>query len=109
MIHEPRGFLRHVKRAMNLIRANTVFAVGDHPDRGEPLIEADRRILKDRSDLGAELLFRVLRLAFPQPPRLEEGHFLASTRRALHALRPSDADHEIEAGIRVGEVADRIL
>ena len=67
MQHEPRGLLRHADCAVNFVGTNAVFAVGNHPHSGEPLVQADRDILEDRADLDGELAAsRCLRLALPQ-------------------------------------------
>jgi hypothetical protein len=52
---------------MNLPTAYTILAIGNHPHSHEPFIEADRRILKDRSNFDRELAFRVTALALPYP------------------------------------------
>src|ERR1019366_1032376 len=50
----------------------------------------------------------MLDAALPDSSRLEESHFLAPARRAGHAIRPSNADHEVETSIRIGKVTDRV-
>ena len=54
--HKPCRLLRDTKPTGQLIRRNTVAIAGDKPNRGEPLIKANGRVLKDRADLGRELL-----------------------------------------------------
>jgi hypothetical protein len=39
--HEPRGLLCDAERAGDLVAAHTVFAVGEHPQRAQPLVETD--------------------------------------------------------------------
>jgi hypothetical protein len=48
---------------MQLIRANPILAGVEHPHGSEPLIQPDRIVLKDDSDIDRELL-----LAGPAPP-----------------------------------------
>src|SRR2546430_6367653 len=53
--HEPAGFLRDAKRPRQLVGADAVLAIGEHPQRGEPLVQPDGAILKDRAELHREL------------------------------------------------------
>jgi hypothetical protein len=63
--HEPRGLLGHADRAADLVGADAVLRVHQHPRDREPLVEADRRILEDGPDLHGEL---ALALAASAPP-----------------------------------------
>jgi hypothetical protein len=108
MVHEPRGFLRNVEIARDLVAADSILTVRDQPHRREPFVEADRRVFKDGSDLGAELLLGVAVLALPETAGLQERHFLAAACRADHAIRPANSNHQIERHVRIGEVADRV-
>lgn len=58
----PSRLLSDAKRAVNLIRTNTVLAVGDHPDGRQPLVKTERAIFHDRAELDGELLFASLAL-----------------------------------------------
>lgn len=109
MIHEPRRFLRDVQVTRDLIAAHAVFAVGDEPDRSEPLVQTDRRVLEYRAYLSAELLLGVFGLALPDAPRLKEIDFLAAAGRTLHTARPANIDHEFQASVGVCEVENRFL
>jgi hypothetical protein len=40
---------------MKFPRANAILATSQHPESREPLLQRDRRILKDGSDLNGEL------------------------------------------------------
>ena len=53
--HEPCRFLSDAESAADFIGTDSVLAVGDHPHGDQPLVQRDRRILKDSSDLGGEL------------------------------------------------------
>jgi hypothetical protein len=53
--HEPSGFLRHAKIAVNFIRRNPILAANEHPEGREPLLQWDGRILEDSLDLDGEL------------------------------------------------------
>ncbi|MGB6497447.1 MAG: hypothetical protein WA853_15270 [Candidatus Acidiferrum sp.] len=108
--HEPSGLLSHAERAANLIGTDAVLAVGNHPDSDKPLVERERRILKDSPDFDRELPFGVDALALPLALILEEYGILAATGRAGDfAIRPAQLDHEVEAVIGVREVDDGLL
>src|SRR5207248_11488029 len=53
--HEPAGFLGDAECARQFVRADAVLAVGEHPERGQPLVQPDRAILEDRAELDREL------------------------------------------------------
>jgi len=55
MEHEPCGLLSDSERPVNLIGANAVLAVDQHPESAKPLVERERAILENRSDLNREL------------------------------------------------------
>src|SRR6266849_4121162 len=107
MEHEPCGFLSDAKSAANLVRANAVLAVRNHPNGHEPLVERQGRIFHDGSDLDGELPMVVDVLALPLPLILKEHGILASASGAGHnTIRPAQLDHELEAVIGVGKVND---
>lgn len=107
--HEPSGFLSYAQILRDLIRTDSVLAIGQQPDGGQPLVETDGRILKDSSDLDAELATVVLGAAFPTPLIGEKVNLVASADRTFHsAIRPAQSDHELKADIRVFEVANRV-
>jgi hypothetical protein len=110
MQHEPCGLLSDAKSAANLVGANTVLAIGDHPNSNKPLVQANRRILKDCPDLDRKLPFGMDALALPLALIFEEHGILALASGAHHdAIRPAYLDHELEAVLRVGEVQDGLL
>jgi hypothetical protein len=100
--HEPRRLLGHCKGTPEFVRRDAVLAVGDEPDSGKPLVEAERGILEDRPDLEGEQLFAPLALRnlaelllpvealnqrhspprqpYPSSPLLAEFDFRYSTR-----------------------------
>src|SRR5207244_114474 len=63
MQHEPRRLLGYSDSPRDLVRANTVSAIGDHPHDHKPLLQRNRRVLKNGSDLRGELAFCVSALA----------------------------------------------
>jgi hypothetical protein len=108
--HEPRGLLSDAKGAANFVGANTVLAVGNHPNRHQPLVERQSGVLKDGPDFDGELALGVDTLTLPLTLILEEHHILAATGRADHnPVRPAQLDHEVEAIVRVSEVDDCLL
>src|SRR5207249_2260460 len=65
--HEPRRLLSDAESASEFVRTDPVLRVGRKPDSGEPLVQAERRVLKDRPEFDAELF--LARLAFPDAAR----------------------------------------
>jgi len=110
MEHEPRGFLSDAQIAGDLARANAVLAICDQPNRREPFIQPDRRVLEDRSDFGAELLLRMLGLALPNLTRRQQGNFRAPASRARDwTVRPAHRNRRAHAVIGIREVGDRFM
>ncbi len=105
--HEPRRLLGDFEVASEFAGADAVLGVGDTPDGDEPLVEAQGRVLEDGSNLDAELLSAVLRLALKQRPRPHDANLIAAALRAgdypVGILGP---EHGLEAHLGVGEVAD---
>jgi hypothetical protein len=97
----PQGFAE-------FITANTVLAIAQHPKRGHPLIESDRRIFHDRPDLQGELL--LAGVAKPDTASLDKrvlSRIAARTRNLT--VRPSQFDRVGKATVRIGEVNDGFL
>src|ERR1039457_4354975 len=70
MHHEPCSFLGHADAAGNLVAGHAILAVGQHPCSHHPLVEDDRAVLEDRSNLEAELPLAAV--ALPDPARLHK-------------------------------------
>jgi hypothetical protein len=110
MQHEPCRLLGHADGVSDLVRANAVLAVGERPDRDQPLFESDWRVLEDGSDLRRELAFGVNALALPLGLVFEEHNVIPATGRALHhAIRPALRNHVSDAVLWVSEVLNRGL
>src|SRR5207248_2379234 len=90
--HEPRGFLGDAKIAGDLVAADAVLAVDEHPHRGQPLRERDRAVLEDAADLDGELLPATL--ALPDAPGGHVGALLALTVRAFDTAWPAQTRDE---------------
>ena len=77
-------FLGDAEIAADFVAGNTVLAVHEQPHCSEPLVQTERRILKDSSDLDGELRLGVLAPCTRQmPPRGDEAHIsCAAARRA---------------------------
>lgn len=110
MEHEPRGLLGDAECASYFVGTDSVLAVGNHPNGDEPLVERNRGILHDGSDLDGKLPMVMDALALPLPLILEEHSVLTTTGRAGDfAIGPSQLDHEFEAVVGVCEVDDGLL
>jgi len=109
MKHEPCGFLGDAKSAGHFVGTDSVLAVGNHPDSDKPLVERERRILKDSPDLCGELSLGMLALALPYPASGKETDFLAPACGAFDAVRPAPLNHEADTIVRIGEVNDGLL
>jgi hypothetical protein len=109
MEHEPCGLLSDTKCAANLIGANAVLAVRNHPHSDKPLVERQSGVLKNSSNLDGELFTSVLLFAFPHPASRDEANIFPTTSGAFNAIRPAPRHDEIEAIVRVGKVLDGLL
>ena len=94
---------------MNLIAANAVLAVHNHPHCGHPLVETDGGILHDRSGFQGELRCRMLGATVPPVVLLQEQNILARAARAGNAVRPAARDKVFAAVGGIGEVYDCLL
>src|SRR5439155_1629402 len=110
MQHEPCGLLGYSDSARDLVRANTVSAIGDHPHDNKPLLQRNRRVLKNGSDLRGELAFCVSALALPLTLVMQKHDSLATAGWAGHdAIRPVQYGHVGQRVIRIREIDYRVL
>src|SRR6266508_1711392 len=107
--HVPRALLSDADCTVNLPRGRAVLAVREHPHRHEPLVERERRIFENGSDLHAELVAGVTRPALPDAAGGDEGDFLAAAGRAHDAARPAAHCDVVQAVVRVSEVDDGLF
>lgn len=105
--HKPRGFLRDPECPGDFGGADPVLVVHEQPDGGQPPIESEGRILEDGPRLYGKLPERMVGAALPAAIGREEGDLPATTPGASHTIRPPQPDHEGQAGVSIGEVADR--
>lgn len=107
MRHEPCRLLRNTKVTGNLTAANPVLTIDDEPERGQPLIEAERRILKDGAGLQGELGLQVVAIALPRAGLVQVNDVRGLTLRTSNlAIGPSQLHHEASAAVEVCEVED---
>jgi hypothetical protein len=109
MFHKPSGLLRDANCASNLVTANAVFAISGHPYRHEPLIQTKRRVLKDGSNLDAELSALVRAPTLPLPLLRQKRNVSTPTRWANDAVRPAASNQVVKAILRIREVNDCLL
>jgi hypothetical protein len=106
--HEPRGFLSHANGAMQFVAGDSILAVADHPYCRHPLIEANRRILEYRSNLGRELLFAAI--AKPELTSLNKRIALGFAARANNlAICPAEKLRIFKCASSVREVNHCLL
>src|SRR5690348_11099555 len=86
------------------MRTDPIFRVRDQPNSREPLVESERRVLKDRSNLDGELL--LTRLALPEPASRQVGVSEAVAFRADRTVGPAEFGYELGAYVEIGEVAN---
>lgn len=109
--HEPRSFLSDTQRPCNFATADAVLAIQDKPHCRKPLIETQRRVLKNGSDLDGELTPGMPFTALPPQLVLEETNPSASALRAGDPILPlRTASHQVlKASHGVREVNDSFL
>src|SRR5271157_2578380 len=104
MEHEPCGLLSDVKGAVNLVRTDSVFVVDDHPKCGKPLVESERAVLENGSDLDGEFSPGMMGTALPSAAILVEFNASRTASRADdNPVRPALGNHFAQAvvGVRV--------
>jgi hypothetical protein len=110
MEHEPCRLLSDPDGLGDLVAANAVLAIGEHPDHYQPFLQRDWGILEYGSDLCRKLAVLVGALALPLTLGREIGHVLAATDGTSHdAIRPALRCHVIDTVLRVGVVQDCLL
>lgn len=106
MQHEPRSLLCDTKRTMNFPRTDTVLAVSNHPHYGKPLVQPERRILKDGPSLDAELGLWMAGLTLPQTPGRNKGHVASPASWAHNTIWPPTGNQIGKAVVGIREIPD---
>lgn len=109
MNHEPSGLLSNADSAMDFIRTDAVLTVRQHPDRRQPLIQAKRRIFKDRSNFDGELTARVRALALPLALLRQKANVSAPACRTDNTVRPASRHKVVKAVVSIREEDDCLL
>ena len=109
--HEPRGLLGHSKRFRNFATADAILAVEYQPHCREPLVQTERRVLEDSSNLHRELPSWMTDAALPAQLILQESHSGTAAPRTGNATLPLRAtgDKIAQAVPLIREVQDRFL
>lgn len=106
--HVPCRLLRDADRTSKLTGANAVLAIRKKPVCTHPFVESKRAILKDRSDLKAELLLAAI--ALPEATRFDKGMtFGAAARARNYAIRKAKIKGALKCAVLVAKVNDRFL
>jgi hypothetical protein len=106
--HEPCTLLSDSESAGHLAGTNAVLAVAENPISAHPLVESERAVLEDRSNLEAELLLATS--AEPNPAGLDEGVLLRpATRAANNTIREPQIERVLKGAERIAEVDDCVL
>jgi hypothetical protein len=109
MHHKPCGFLGNSEIAGNLIAADSILAVRNHPKSDEPLIQTNGAILKDGSDFDGKFALSMMGTAFPSPPFGAETHAFGTAIRTEYTTRPACGRHLSQAVLGVGVEDHRFL
>lgn len=108
--HKPRGLLLDPYIAGKLIAADSIFAIGDQPDREKPFVESDFARLKNRPNATRELLFAVP--AFEHSPCLDFSDadaFRSASRTRRRAVAPTNPAHVFFAAVQIGKINRGLL
>jgi hypothetical protein len=107
MQHEPCGLLGNAQIAGNLVTADAIFAVGEQPSCGKPLVQTDGRVLKNSSNLDRELALWMMLCTLPSAPLcIELANAIGAASRANDAIRPATRSKVFNAVVQTGEVLD---
>src|ERR1035437_3029665 len=95
---------------MQFSRTNPILAVHHEPQSREPLIQAERRFLKECASFQGESWLRVSHVALPHARLCEESHLLsAATWAGNLAIGPAKLYHQLAAVVEVLKVDDGLL
>jgi hypothetical protein len=105
MQHEPCTLLSDAKVTGDLVAADAVLAVDQHPHGWKPLRERNRAVLEDRTNLDGELFTALLALPNAAGAYIGDGLLLAV--RACHAVGPAEARDKHGRYVDVAEIGNR--
>ncbi len=110
MQHEPCSLLSYAQVPGNLVTGNPILAVRNQPERRKPLVQANRRILKNGANFERKFLFLMIAIA-PVYIRLRKpGQFGCAAIRTFHfSIWPTHKNHELAAVLRIAKVLNRLL
>ena len=103
--HKPCGLLSHCEVAGYFVATDTILAVHDQPDGGEPLVQREWRILEHAASLHGELLMAIAVHALPDSASAEVRNFTAPTVRTHDTIKPAHRRNKVHAHVNVGEVS----
>lgn len=106
MQDEPGRLLRYRKGAGKLARRDTVLVARNKPDRRQPFVKADGRVLKHRSDLHGKLPVAIL--AEPAAVLRQGMRLGVAATWARGTVRPAHTDEIVVRDLRVGKLTDRL-
>jgi len=93
---------------MQFVRRDAVTVARNKPKRRQPLVESDRRVLKDRADLGRKLPFAVAAVPAAILCEVRDGGRAATHTGARDAVRPAVLNEEVVRDLRVRELSHRL-
>ena len=106
--HEPCRLLSDTQSAVNLHTGDAVLAIDQQPKSSHPLIESERRILKNCSQFQCELFLAFV--AKPDAASLNKRVLgLAATGANNLAIGPAEFLCVLESAVWIGEVNDGFL
>src|SRR4051794_38354419 len=92
---------------MDFVAADSVLAVHDEPNSGEPLVQTDGGVLENGSSFQAEAGPVMFSVALPYAGIGKVGDMLGTAVRTTHrAVRPAKLHHELFAVLVFCEVED---
>jgi len=108
--HEPCRFLGNLHISRNLVAANAVLAVSQHPRCREPLVQRNRGIFVDRPDFDGELALGVVTATLPcSASGMERANLRRPASGTNDAVRPAPDSDVVDTVVGIREVDNRFL
>jgi hypothetical protein len=105
MDHVPAAFLADLQFPLHLERAKRLLGIQHDEDGQKPLPQPNVGLVEDRAGRNRETVAALQ--ARPLLPALQLAHLIRMATRALHALRPADADQVLSARFVVGKLLNQ--